>query len=124
MEELEIEKTVTQDMLAVNVGSGSLRVLATPAVVAIMEETSLKLADKLLEEGMTTVGTNITVDHISPTPAGAVVRAVSVLERNVGRTFEFRVTAYDNSGEIARGTHTRVSVYAEKFQMKADGKIA
>ncbi|MBQ9673471.1 MAG: thioesterase family protein [Ruminococcus sp.] len=123
MEKFEIERKVTEDMLAVSVGSGSLRVLATPVVIAMVEEASAKLAQTLLSDDMTTVGTNVTVNHLSPTPLGAVVRAVSKLKRNIGRTFEFDVIAYDNDGEIARGTHTRVSVYSEKFQNKADSKI-
>lgn len=123
MEKFEIEKVVTEDMLAVNVGSGSLRVLATPVVVAMMEEASTLLADTILEDGMTTVGTGLNINHIAPTPIGATVKAVATLKSQNGRAFEFQVVAYDNQGEIANGTHSRVSVYSEKFQAKADSKI-
>ena len=123
MENFVIEKVVTEDMLAVNVGSGSLRVLATPTVVALMEEASTKLADTFLDEGLTTVGTMVEIQHISPSPFGAKIKVESKLISNDGRSFKFEVTAYDNAGMIANGTHNRVSVKSEKFQKKADEKF-
>ena len=123
MENFVIEKVVTEDMLAVNVGSGSLRVLATPTVVALMEEASTKLADTFLDEGLTTVGTMVEIQHISPSPIGAKIKVESKLISNDGRSFKVEVTAYDNAGMIANGTHNRVSVKSEKFQKKADEKF-
>lgn len=123
MDNFVIEKVVTEDMLAVNVGSGSLRVLATPTVVALMEEASTKLADTFLDEGLTTVGTMVEIQHISPSPIGAKIKVESKLISNDGRSFKFEVTAYDNAGMIASGTHNRVSVKSEKFQKKADEKF-
>ena len=123
MDNFVIEKVVTEDMLAVNVGSGSLRVLATPTVVALMEEASTKLADTFLDVGLTTVGTMVEIQHISPSPIGAKIKVESKLISNDGRSFKFEVTAYDNAGMIANGTHNRVSVKSEKFQKKADEKF-
>lgn len=123
MDNFVIEKVVTEDMLAVNVGSGSLRVLATPTVVALMEEASTKLADTFLDEDLTTVGTMVEIQHISPSPIGAKIKVESKLISNDGRSFKFEVTAYDNAGMIANGTHNRVSVKSEKFQKKADEKF-
>ena len=59
---LTVETTVTEDKLAVNVGSGDLRVFATPMAVALMENASAKLAAKYLDEGITTVGTGISIE--------------------------------------------------------------
>ena len=116
--------TVTEDKLACSMGSGSLRVLATPAVVALMENAAAALAQEILDnEMLTTVGTMIAIEHTSPTPTGAEVTAEAKLISQDGRTFRFEVAAYDKKGEIAKGTHTRVSVKAEKFQAKADGKF-
>ena len=123
MDNFVIEKVVTEDMLAVNVGSGSLRVLATPTVVALMEEASTKLGDTFLDEGLTTVGTMVEIQHISPSPIGAKIKVESKLISNDDRSFKFEVTAYDNAGMIANGTHNRVSVKSEKFQKKADEKF-
>ena len=115
--------TVTEDMLAGNVGSGDLRVLATPAVIALMENTAAELAGYLLGEGLTTVGTAISVDHTAPTPLGAEVRVCAELTDSDGRLFRFKVEAFDKGGKISEGKHTRVSVKAEKFQKKADEKF-
>lgn len=115
--------TVGKENLASSVGSGSLDVLATPAVAALMEGAAAELAQTRLDKGLTTVGTKLCIEHISPTPLGAVVRAEAKLVKTYGRFFEFEVTATDNAGEIVRGTHTRVSVKTEKFQKKADCKF-
>ncbi len=119
-----VRQRIDEENLAVTMGSGSLMVLATPAVVAMMENAAANLADEILDnEELTTVGTMISIQHTSPTPLGADVTATAVLTKIDGRMFYFDVFAEDKSGEIARGTHTRVSVKAEKFQAKADGKF-
>ncbi len=126
MTENTLTKTikVEEENLACSMGSGSLMVLATPAVVALMENAAAELAQKVLDnEELTTVGTMISIEHTSPTPVGAEVTATAVLKENDGRVFHFDVFASDKKGEIAKGTHTRVSVKAVKFQNKADSKF-
>ena len=124
METLTKKITVKKENLASVVGSGSLDVLATPAVAALMEGAAAELAQSVLNnDELTTVGTAISIEHTSPTPLGAEVEAEARLVKTEGRLFFFELTARDNAGEIAKGTHTRVSVKAEKFQKKADGKI-
>lgn len=116
--------TVTDANLACTMGSGSLKVLATPAVVALMENAAAQLAQsELKSDELTTVGTMISIEHISPTPLGAEVTAKATLNSSDGRMFNFEVEAYDKKGLIAKGTHTRVSVKSEKFQLKADCKF-
>ena len=126
MAEKTISKTikVEEENLACAMGSGSLMVLATPAVVALMENAAAELAqNELADDELTTVGTMISIEHTSPTPIAAEVTAKAILTKVDGRMFYFDVVASDKKGEIAKGTHTRVSVKAEKFQMKADGKF-
>ena len=126
MSEKSLTKTikVEEENLACAMGSGSLMVLATPAVVALMENAAAELAQiELDNEELTTVGTMISIEHTSPTPIGAEVTATATLTKTDGRMFYFDVVANDKKGEIAKGTHTRVSVKAEKFQMKADEKF-
>ncbi len=120
---LEIKETVDETMLAVTMGSGELAVLATPSVVALMENAASTLLKSGLDDGITSVGSEINIEHISPTPVGARVRAKATLTEISGRVFKFSVEAYDNKGLIARGSHTRVSVNADKFQLKADEKF-
>lgn len=124
METLTKKLTVKKENLASVVGSGSLDVLATPAVAALMEGAAAELAQNVLDnDELTTVGMAISIEHTSPTPLGAEVEAEARLVKTEGRLFFFELTARDNAGEIAKGTHTRVSVKAEKFQKKADGKF-
>ena len=124
MEEKTVFLKVEEQNLASAMGSGSLDVLATPAVVALMEYAASSLANDILNDPeLTTVGTAISIQHTSPTPLGADVTATAKLVKQDGRLFEFEVSAADQKGEIARGTHTRVSVKAKKFQEKANCKF-
>lgn len=116
------EATVTRGMLASAVGSGTVDVYATPMVVALMENAASTLAQEYLPEGFTTVGTKIAIDHISATAENAEVYAAAELTESDGRRFVFNVEAYDNAGIIAKGTHERFSVNAEKFLNKAKAK--
>ncbi|GHU81750.1 thioesterase [Clostridia bacterium] len=129
MENLTINKklrkdaTVTKELLASTVGSGTIDVYATPMVVALMESAAAQLAAAELPVEFTTVGTKISIDHISATPVNAEVYATAEMTFTDGRKFEFVVEAYDNAGLIAKGTHERFSVNAEKFLLKAQSKF-
>lgn len=120
---VKVTTTVTRDKLACSVGSGSAEVYATPMVVALMENASCKLAQELVPEGCTTVGTKISIEHLSATAEGAEVYAVATLTETDGRRFEFTVEAYDNAGLIAKGTHQRFSVKTERFMAKAKARL-
>lgn len=116
------EYTVTEDRLASKVHSGALPVLATPAVSAFFEEVSAELAQDYLEDGFTTVGSKITVEHLAPTALGCKVTVKSELAEHKGRFFRFNLSAADNAGIIAKGVHERVSVSAEKFMGKVNSR--
>ncbi len=118
-EKLSLQKNVTREFLACEMGSGSVPVLATPAVVAFLEEACAALVSPSLPEGITTVGTRLELDHLCASAEGAPVRAEAELLEIDGRVYRFRVAAYDNAGLIAEGKHERVSVKAERFVEKA-----
>ena len=121
------EKTVYSQVetpiTAASMGSGSLDVLATPAVVALMEKAACELLAPYLEESVTTVGTKISINHTSASPEGATIKATAVLTEIDGRRFCFDVFAYDNAGLIAKGTHERYSVKWEYFMKKTLDKL-
>ena len=124
MEEKEVKKLlvsekVTRDKLAVSAGSGSVEVYATPMVIALMEKAASALA---IEDDCTTVGTAVSIEHIAATAEGVEVFAEAELISQNGRSFEFYVTAYDNAGVIAKGTHSRFAVNSEKFLGKAKAR--
>ncbi|WBY64419.1 MAG: 4HBT domain-containing protein [Thermocaproicibacter melissae] len=111
--------TVTEEMLAERVGSGSLPVLATPVLATLFEGAAAEIAQEFLADGLTTVGTEITVHHTAPTPCGAKITIEAELTEQTDRVFRFRLTANDEAGPIADGTHERVSVKSERFTEKA-----
>ena len=119
---LKKEYTVTPEMLAEHVGSGSLPVLGTPVLAALFEGAAAELAQGYLPEGVTTVGTEITVRHSAPTPCGAKITVEAELTEQTERSFRFRLRAEDEAGEIADGDHSRVSVKADKFEQKAQAR--
>lgn len=121
---LKKEYTVTEEMLAKRVGSGSLPVLATPVVAALFEGTAAEMAQAFLPEGVTTVGTEIIVRHTAPTPCGAKLTVEVELTERTDRTFQFRLSAVDEAGQVASGEHERVSVKAERFVEKAQARKA
>lgn len=117
------ELTVSDGELAVNVGSGSLKVFATPCMVALMEKSACNCLSEYLENDETTVGTEINIKHISATPNNMKVTAEAVLTEINGREFVFSVKAYDESGLIGEGTHKRFIVNGTKFIQKTYAKI-
>lgn len=116
------ECTADEARLAVNVGSGDLRVFATPMMAALMENAAAACLSKFLDEGETSVGTALDISHTSATPCGMKVKAEAVITSADGRKIDFEVTASDEAGEIGKGSHTRFVVLAEKFQAKTDSK--
>ena len=116
-------ETVTEEKTAATVGSGSLRVYATPAMIALMEKTALASVAGELEEGMTTVGTKLDVAHTSASPEGSTITCESVLTEIDRRRLVFTVTAYDDAGEIGKGTHERFIVDCAKFMDKTAAKL-
>ena len=118
----ESEKIVTEDITAGALCSGSLPVFATPAMIAMMEETCFKSIHPLLEEGYGTVGTRLEVDHMSPTPVGMLVRCESMLTEMDGRKLVFDVKVYDEKGLVGTCVHERFIINNEKFMAKAAQK--
>lgn len=119
----EMTRDVTNENTAASLGSGLLDVFATPAMVALMEETCMKSVQGELEAGCGTVGTGLTIHHVSATPVGMQVRCVSKLVEVDGRKLVFDVQAFDEAGLIGQGTHERFIIENEKFFSKAQGKL-
>ncbi len=117
-----VTATVNDTNTAKTVGSGSLEVFATPMMVALMEKASCVAIEGFLEEGSTTVGTAVNVEHLSATPKGMEVTVESTVVAVDGRKISFEVVAYDEAGTIGKGTHDRFIVNAEKFISKTYSK--
>ncbi len=115
-----LTQPVTEENTAAAYGSGTLRVFATPAMIALMEHTALGSVADELEEGTTTVGTMLDVKHTAPSVVGSVITCESELIEVDRRRLVFSVRAYDEAGEIGSGTHERFIVDCDKFFNKAN----
>jgi predicted thioesterase len=113
---------VEDEDTAVAIGSGDVPVLGTPRVVALVEQASVEaVADDLLP-GTTTVGSEVQLAHLSPSPVGTKVRAEATLETVEGRRLTFRVAVNDARGLVAAGRITRVVVDRERFLERAQAE--
>ena len=116
------EEIVTEKNIASTLKSGSLKVFATPAMIRLIEEAAAELVEKNLPPESTSVGISININHTAPTPLNMKVRAEVKIVSVEGRKIIFEVVAFDERGEIGRGTHERFIVDKKKFQSKADAK--
>lgn len=116
------EVIVSQENSAKTMGSGTLDVFATPAMIALMEKTAWKSIAAELDEGYGSVGTLLNVTHDAPTPLGMKVWCESELIEIDGRRLVFQVEAFDETGKIGGGRHERFVIQNEKFQAKANKK--
>ena len=96
------ELTVTDTVTAIKMGSGDMPVLATPAMMALMENAAMLAVADELPKGCTTVGGHIESSHLKPSKIGDVVK----------------VSAYSGDVLLGEGTHLRFIVDREKFMSK------
>ena len=118
-----IETIVREDDTAKAFGSGELMVLATPRMIALMEEASYKCVGADLDEGTSTVGTYLDVKHLAATPVGMKVTVESEVIEVDGRKIVYNVKAFDEAGLIGEGKHERFVIFVEKFVAKTYSKL-
>lgn len=111
------EHTVAVADTSIALGSGDVPVLATPRIVAWAEAACVAaLAGSAADEGTTTVGTSVHLDHVGACGVGSTVRVRAELTAHEGRTLHFAVTVDDPAGRVlARGAFTRAIVYRGRF---------
>jgi len=114
---------VADEHTAPRVGSGRVRVLATPVMINLIEAAALEAVEGLLPAGHQSLGTVLNVRHIAATPVGMRVTAQVEVVAVEGRTIRFRVEARDAVELIGDGTHERVVVNVAKFDLRVQRKI-
>ena len=112
------ELRVADDVTAITVGSGDMPVLATPMMMALMENAAMLAVADELPEGYTTVGGHIESSHLKPSKIGDVVRAVAEVTKVDGKKIEFKISAYSGDVLLGEGTHLRFIVDREKFMSR------
>ena len=113
---------VNESNSAKAIGSGSLMVFGTPAMIALIEQTAVALLEGNLPEGTTTVGTKLDINHVSATPMGMTAECECTLVEIDRKKLVFDVIVKDNAGIIGNGTHERFMVEADSFMKKAESK--
>ena len=118
----EISQVVTEHDTAARYGSGLVDSYSTPAMVALIEGACVKSIENYLEKEETSVGIEVNVKHLAPTPVGMKVTAYAELFEINGRRLRFKVKATDDKENISEGTHTRAVVNAAKFAERIKSK--
>lgn len=108
--------------LATALGSGTVEVFGTPAMIALMEAAAVEALANVLPPELTSVGMQLQIDHVAATPSGARVTATATVSEVDGRRITFEVHAADEVETIGHGRHRRVIVEREKFQQRAQAK--
>ena len=106
---------VSKQLTAQSMGSGDMAVLATPAMMALMENAAMLAVAPHLPEGCTTVGGHIAASHLRSSKIGDSVEATATVTKVDGKKIEFKVEARSNGTIIGEGTHLRFIVDRKKF---------
>ena len=114
---------VTSDKTAAACGSGSLPVFGTPFLLALMEEATCNSLEGRLEDGRSSVGVSMEVQHSAASPVGIKVWAESELTKIDGKMLTFTVTAYDEAGVIGTASITRCIIRSESFVARCNAKL-
>lgn len=118
-----VSTSVEREDTALEVGSGSLLVYATPCMVALMEGAACEAIADAVSDDKTTVGIELNISHLAATPVGMDVRAEAEVTAVEGNIITFSVTAYDEAGKIGEGTHKRAIVTSQRFLDKTYAKL-
>lgn len=110
--------TVTEGVTAVAMGSGDMPVLATPSMMALMENAAMLAVADHLPEGYTTVGGHIASSHLKPSKLGDTITATATVTRVDGKKIEFKVEAHCGDMLLGEGSHLRFIVDREKFMSR------
>lgn len=119
----EATTAVNSDNTALAMGSGTVAVFATPALAALMEAAAVNALRSALDDGQTSVGVHLDLQHLAATPIGMSVRAEARLMTVEGRRLTFRVAAFDGVEQVGVGTHQRVVVDTERFMSRTTAKV-
>jgi predicted thioesterase len=117
-----VDLVVGDEHTAPHVGSGRVKVLATPVVINLLEAAALAAVEHLLPAGHQSLGTDLSVRHFAATPVGMRVHAEAELVAVEGRTLRFSVAARDDREPISAGTHERVVVNVARFDQRMEKK--
>lgn len=118
----EATQEVTCELTALHVGSGDLQVYATPAMAALVEQTCTSMVTPLLPNGQTSVGTELHIRHLAPTPMGGMVRIRAEVVAAQNNLITFNARIWDEVELVGEVDHQRVVIEVDRFMRRVDAK--
>lgn len=116
------EMVVKEEDLVSHIGPIQVHVLSTPRLVQLMEEAALQAIEGSLPPDRLSLGTQIRIKHLAPTPLGMRVVSYALLKEIQKNRLLFQVEAYDEVEKVAEGEHERVLVSRGHFDQRVSLK--
>ncbi len=109
---------------AAAVGSGLVATFATPSLITLMEAAAIDAITPYLDEGESSVGSEVSIKHLAATPPGFRVRAEAVVTAVQEKRISFDVAAFDDREQVGEGTHVRYVINLSRFMERVRRKAA
>jgi predicted thioesterase len=116
------EIVVRNEDLVSQLGDVEVDVLSTPRVVQLMEEAAIEAIRKFIPSDQLSLGTQVKIKHLSPTPLGLKVVAHALLKEVNKNRLLFLIDVHDEVEKVAEGEHERILVSKERFLQKVNKK--
>lgn len=111
----EVTIVVRPEDTADALGNPGVHALATPRLVALLEQAAIAALSGRLPADAGSVGSRLDIKHLAATPVGMRVLARATLRAVDGRRLTYEVEAHDDLEKIAEGTHERFQVSQARF---------
>ena len=118
------EMVVREEDLVSKLGSIAVDVLSTPRLIQLLEAAAVEAIQEYMPSDQLSLGTQVKIKHLSPTPLGMKVTAHALLKEVDRNRLFFLVDAYDEKDKVAEGEHERILVSKERFFQKVEKKRA
>jgi predicted thioesterase len=117
----ELQFVVEQKHVIDFATDGMPAVLSTPNLIGLLERTARKALEPFLEPDERSVGVEIELRHLAPSPLGATVTCIARVYHVEGRKVDFQIEAREEGRLIARGLHKRAVIRVESFARQVKG---
>jgi predicted thioesterase len=116
------EMIVKEEDLVSQLGKVMVKVLSTPRLIQLLEAAAIEAIHEFIPTEKMSLGTEVKIKHLSPTPLGLKVTAHAILKGVDKNRLFFLVDAFDELEKVAEGEHERVLVSKERFLQKVERK--
>jgi predicted thioesterase len=103
-------------------GDGMPAVVSTPNLVGFLERTARQTLAPHLEADERSVGMEIDIRHLAPTPVGQTIHCTARVIAVEGTKITFQIEARDAHEVIVRGIHKRAVIHLESFNRRVKAK--